>query len=75
MYMNEDVAWERLKNIQREMENSRAMAADFAAGLRSLRLLAARVWWLAGLAMQRAPRQHRVINYDESDESASSEVA
>ncbi len=25
-YMNEDVAWERLKDIQREMENRRLMA-------------------------------------------------
>jgi hypothetical protein len=26
-YMNEDVAWQRLKDLQREMENSRRWAA------------------------------------------------
>jgi hypothetical protein len=56
-YMNEDVAFERLKDLQREMENSR-MTADTLAGLGRLVLnLSARVWWIAGLAMRRAPRR------------------
>ena len=41
-YTNEDVAFERLKDLQREMENSR-MAANSLAGLGALiRNLAAR---------------------------------
>ena len=56
-YLNEDVAFERLKDLQREMENSR-MAADSLVGLGKLvRNLAARAWLLAGLAMRRAPRR------------------
>jgi hypothetical protein len=55
--MNEDVAFERLKDLQREMENSR-LTANGLAGLGSLfRNLSARVWWLAGLAMLRPPRR------------------
>ena len=58
-YTNEDVAFERLKDLQREMENSR-MAADSLVGLGKLvRNLAARAWLLAGLAMRRAPRRRR----------------
>ncbi len=56
-YMNEDVAFERLKDLQREMENSR-LTANGLAGLGSLvRNLSARAWWLAGLAMLRPPRR------------------
>jgi hypothetical protein len=56
-YRNEDVAFERLKDLQREVENSR-MAADSLAGLGALvRNLAARAWWLGGLAMRRALRR------------------
>jgi hypothetical protein len=56
-YMNEDVAFERLKDLQREVENSR-MAAGSLAGLgASVRNLLARAWWLGGLAMRRAPRR------------------
>lgn len=55
-YMNEDAAFERLKDLQREMENSRLIAGT-APGLGSLiRGLAERAWWLAGLAMRRPPR-------------------
>jgi len=58
-YMNEDVAFERLKDLQREMENSRLIAgsAPGLGGLGSLiRGLAERAWWLGGLAMRRPPR-------------------
>ena len=59
-YGYEDVAWERLKDLQREAENRRLMAG--AGSNRSVwagvRHLAARAWLLAGLAMQRPPRLH-----------------
>jgi hypothetical protein len=59
-YMNEDAAFERLKDLQREMENSRLIAGT-APGLGSvLRTLAERAWWLAGLAMRRPPRPNPV---------------
>ena len=57
-FMNEDVAFERLKDLQREMENSR-LTANGLAGFGSLvRSVSARAWWLAGLAMRRPPRRH-----------------
>jgi hypothetical protein len=56
-YMNEDAAFERLKDLQREMENNRLIAGS-ALGLGSLlRNWAERAWWVAGLAMRRAPRR------------------
>jgi hypothetical protein len=56
-YTNEDVAFERLKDLQREMENSH-LTAHTLAGLGGLvRNLSARAWWLAGLALRRPPRR------------------
>jgi len=56
-YMNEDAAFERLKDLQREMENNRLIAGA-APGLGSLfRSWAERAWWVAGLAMRRPPRR------------------
>ena len=58
-YMNEDAAFERLKDLQREAENRRLVAAAVPSlgSLGSLvRNLAARAWLLGGLAMRRAPR-------------------
>ena len=57
-YANEDAAWQRLLDIQREMENSRLMAAGQPyAILQTLQRLAARAWLLAGLASIRPPRR------------------
>ena len=56
-YMNEDVAFERLKDLQREMENSRLTAVTLAGFGRPVRNLLARAWWIAGLAMRRPPRR------------------
>ena len=50
-YMNEDVMWQRLKDVQREVENSRLFTQ------RTLPALLERTWLLAGLAMRRAPRR------------------
>jgi hypothetical protein len=56
MYENYDVAWQRLKDLQVEMENSRLMASGFQRLLQTARVLARRAWYLAGLATQRPPR-------------------
>jgi hypothetical protein len=56
-YMNEDVAFERLKDLQREMENSRHSATALAGLGGVVRIMLARAWWLAGLAMRRPPRR------------------
>jgi hypothetical protein len=57
-YTNEDVAFERLKDLQREMENSYALAGRLPRLRELVRILGERVWWIAGLAMRRAPRRH-----------------
>jgi hypothetical protein len=57
-YMNEDEAWQRLQDIQREMENRHLTAAGQPhATFETLRRLAARAWLLAGLAAMRPPRR------------------
>ena len=56
-YKHEDVAWQRLKDLQREMENSRRMAHGIDQGLTALGLWAQRAWVVAGLAMSRPPRR------------------
>jgi hypothetical protein len=59
-YMNEDAAFERLKDLQREMENSRRVAGSIRDRVSFVRSLAARAWWLGGLAMRRAPRRRPI---------------
>jgi len=57
-YINEDAAWQRLQDLQREMENSRMIAASQPrVALETLGRLAARVWLVAGLAARRPPRR------------------
>ena len=58
-YRNEDVAFERLKDMQREMENARLWADGSENVLGLARMLAVRAWILVGLAMRRAPRRRR----------------
>ena len=53
-YANEDVMWQRLKDLQREAEYSRLIARN---GLPWIVQLAERAWLLAGLAMRRTPRR------------------
>ena len=56
-FMNEDAAWQRLQDTQREIENSRLLAEGQPdATLQLLRRLAVRAWHLAGLAATRPPR-------------------
>ncbi|HEV2968066.1 MAG TPA: hypothetical protein VG009_08195 [Candidatus Dormibacteraeota bacterium] len=56
-YMNEDVAFERLKDLQREMENSRLTAGALGGFGRAVRNLPAGAWSMAGLAIRRVPRR------------------
>ena len=57
-YMNEDVMWERLKDLQLEAENSRLGRSRLVPALwHSARLLGERAWLVAGLAARRAPRR------------------
>ena len=74
-YMNEDVAFERLKDLQREMENSRLTANAFAGFGALVRNLAARAWWIAGLAMRRPPRRRPGLARTTYDESSASDAA
>ena len=53
--MNEDLMWQRLKDMQLEAENRRLLGLS-AGPVALLRFLAARAWLLAGLAAQRPPR-------------------
>ena len=54
-YMNEDVMWARLKDMQLEAENRRANRVRLVP---TVRALGERAWLLAGLAARRAPRRH-----------------
>jgi hypothetical protein len=57
-FINEDAAWQRLQDIQREMENRRLVAAGRRhITVDVLRQLAVRAWLLAGLAAMRPPRR------------------
>jgi len=56
--MNEDVMWQRLKDIQREVENQRLIGPRSVPPAWDLiKLLGRRVWLIAGLAMRRPPRR------------------
>lgn len=54
-HANEEVMWQRLKDMQLEAETGRRQGRRPGTG-EMLRLLAARAWILAGLAMRRPPR-------------------
>lgn len=54
--MQEDVAWSRLLDMQREWENERLYGSG-THGWPAVRKLAQRAWVLAGLAQGRAPRR------------------
>lgn len=57
-FMNEDVMWQRLKDIQLEVENSRLSQPRLVPALwQTARLLGERAWVIAGLAARRAPRR------------------
>ena len=58
-HMNEDAAWQRFQDLQREMENRRLLAAGRpSVTLETLRRLAARAWpWRAATRPPRAIRR------------------
>ena len=57
-FMNEDLMWQRLKDLQAEAENSRLARPRLLPGAWSMvRLLGQRAWLVAGLASRRAPRR------------------
>jgi hypothetical protein len=74
-YTNEDVAFERLKDLQREMENSHLTANTLAGFAGLISNLLGRAWWLAGLAMRRPPRRHPGQNAMAYEDTAASDVA
>ena len=63
-YMNEDAAWQRLQDLQREIENSRLIAAGQpGATFELLKQLAVRAWHLAGLAAM-PPSRYAPMRHD-----------
>lgn len=67
-FMNEDEAWRRLQDIQREMENRRLMAAGQPnATFETIKQLAARVWVLARLAAVRPNRRRPATIREDGD--------
>jgi hypothetical protein len=71
-YMNEDVMWQRLKDIQQEAENRRLYGQPALPALVGLlAILGRRAWWLAGLATRRAPRRRPVQLVEQDCEGAS----
>ena len=55
-YANQDMAWQRLKDMQLEVENRR-LASGHEPLSATARRFAVSAWHLAGLAMQRPPRR------------------
>lgn len=73
-YVNEDIMWQRLKDVQREAENARLYGSHGRVGLAQVAAsLGRRVWLLAGLAMRRPPRRHAPIALE--DDRAASDAA
>ncbi len=71
-YVDEDVMWQRLKDIQREAENRRLYGdTSLNSVLALLAMLRARVWLLAGLAMRRPPRRRPIHLVDDDADTAS----
>ncbi len=70
-FMNEDVAWQRLVDMQREVENSRIWGNSSRNLLHTLAKLAERAWILGGLAMRRAPRRRPSALVVDREEAAS----
>ena len=67
-YMDEDVAWQRLLDLQREMENSRLLAQNGPPAVARLaKYLGGRIWRL--VAAVRPVRRQEVL--EEERESAS----
>src|SRR5260370_40222694 len=71
-FMNEDVMWQRLKDIQLEAENRRLYGTrTFPTLIALVRILGRRAWRLAGLATPRAQRRPPVHLAEAECEDAS----
>ncbi|HEY1421477.1 MAG TPA: hypothetical protein VGG90_12315 [Candidatus Dormibacteraeota bacterium] len=68
-YKHEEVAWQRLQDVQREMENSRQLADGLGRAMSRFRLLARRAWWLGGIASIRPPRRRPALEDCEMEDS------
>jgi hypothetical protein len=69
-YVNEEMMWQRLKDIQLEVENSRLWATHgVPATLQLVRGLGGRAWW-RGLATRLLPRWRRLQIVDDCDSAA-----
>ena len=55
-FYNEEMAWRRLQDMQRELENHRMVDGGGPTLRWWLPKLAERIWVVAGLASRRAPR-------------------
>ncbi|TAN31412.1 hypothetical protein EPN29_13365 [bacterium] len=75
-YMNEDVAWQRLKDLQLEMENSRLLATGgVPAAVAWARRLAERARRLGGFLMSRPSRRQSEVDREEAAERAAASDA
>lgn len=75
-YDYEEVAWQRLRDVQREIENSRLLANGLDRAMTRARLLVRRAWWLGGLATSRPPRNRPSLeSHDGEDARAASGAA
>jgi hypothetical protein len=74
-YMNEDVMFERLKDLQREVENSYLIARSAPRLGRLARILGERIWLVAGLAIRRAPRRRPIAAHESFEKAAATDAA
>ena len=65
-YVNEDVMWQRLRDLQQEAENRRLYGPQLPTVMELAVRLGRRAWWLAGLAMRRPPRRSPLALVDDS---------
>jgi hypothetical protein len=73
-YLNEDVMWQRLKDVQMEAENRRLYGGRLPGALDLIGIFAKRAWLLAGLAMRRPPR-HRPVEVLDGGREAANDAA
>ena len=70
-YMNEDVAWQRLLDLQREMENSRLLAERGLPALADLaRSLVASIWAVLRIARPARPADRLREEPDSASDAA-----
>lgn len=73
--MNEDAAFERLKDMQREVENSRLMAASLLGIGTLARRLGAGAWRAVALTVRRAAVRRAIVADHAGDDAAARDAA